>query len=58
MMDRLAKGKGSASQECLDGGDGHQFDWLRGWSWGGHPAVDWKVTLFKHPDYKGKGTQR
>lgn len=42
--------KGSASEERLDGGDGNQFDWLRGRSWGGHPTVEWEVTLLKHPD--------
>ena len=31
----------------LDGGYGRQFNWLRGWCWGGHPAVDWEVISLK-----------
>ena len=41
--------KGSAGEEYLDGGDGRQFNWLRGQCRGGHPGVDWDVTFLKHP---------
>jgi hypothetical protein len=45
--------EGSASKECLDGGHGHQIDWLGTWRGGEHAAaVDWGVVLFRHFDYK------
>ena len=45
--------EGSVSQKSFDGGDGHQFDWLR--TRRGHAGVDGEVSPSRHLGHLGGG---